>query len=825
MNQQQAAPPKACKCGVPAKAFQVKKDGPNKGRWFLSCGSGLDSDCRFFEWTVAPPPPPVPKKRGETVACAVVRDGRLAIRQGNSAATAWLRSGKLPYAVHEPSLKCWTIPLEKMGDASEKIAAGCGVYLEPLPPFVARLASRAPQGPFPTAEACIEILRGRIPDHLLATLKPFQLAGVTRIAKLGGRVMLCDEMGLGKTIQCCSSLAYFNDWPALVVCPSSLRLNWRNEFRKWLGMAEAEVQVVFSGADILRTDAKVIITSYDLASKIDFPVEFLSVVCDESHYLKNPRAQRTMALLPLLRRARRALLLTGTPALARPIEIHTSLAVLRPDLFSDVKAFTARYCAPKDTDHGVDVTGHSNLDELNWILTSTLMIRRLKKDALTELPAKLRKHLHVKVEDPGIQKELAEMLAESGVLDNKIAALEARKSAGNQLRELKTSKIVLMGRMWALTGKGKLPAARSYLADEASDPERKIIVFAHHIEVLDALHESCIELGLRPIRIDGSTKPGDRQPLCDAFQTDPSVRAAVLSLTAAGVGLTLSRADLVVFAEIAWTPALLLQAEDRAHRIGREGDVRVVYLLADGSFDEVQFGANVDKLKIVGKMVEGDAKKVGLHETTSREASPKAEATQKQIGDYFSAVKVAPVKEAVAKVVPKDAPPAEKPLHGPALPLDPIKPRTFTFVKPKENHPPPDPTLTPAPTSAVASHAILAKGFSSPLALSSKPRSDFVSAKDVLLTEQSVIKETPHVSRTARPRLLGEEQPRAAPRPLLQRPKTDSILVCASDDEEDDEFFDASWDDNEDQTVAFGDLDEALLADLLARVEATAISN
>ncbi|KAI9006965.1 P-loop containing nucleoside triphosphate hydrolase protein, partial [Hyaloraphidium curvatum] len=421
---------------------------------------------------------------------------------------------------------------------------------------------------------------------LLACLRPFQAVGVHRAVELGGRVFLCDEMGLGKTVQTVAVLSYYSpaDWPVLVVCPSSLRLNWRNEFRKWLHLTDDQVQIVFSSSDKISPDSRVVVVSYDLASRPATHAQlaargFPSVVCDEAHYIKNAKALRTKALVPLLKRARRTLLLTGTPALARPIELFTSLSVLKPEVFNEAKAFGMRYCGGKEDGPTApaDFSGHSHLAELNWILRSTVMVRRLKQDVLSELPEKLRRHVY-----------------------KRILGMEARPDKDPSLQHLKTSQIVLMGQMWSKTGTGKLPAAKEYLREALQNPEfKKAIVFAHHVEVMDGLEAFCKAEGLNPVRIDGSTKPADRQPLCDSFQRDSGVRAAVLSLNAAGVGLTLTEADLVVFAEISWTPALLLQAEDRAHRIGRVDAVTVVYLLAEGTFDTVQWEMNLAKLKIV----------------------------------------------------------------------------------------------------------------------------------------------------------------------------------------------------------------------------------
>lgn len=148
---------------------------------------------------------------------------------------------------------------------------------------------------------------------------------------------------------------------------------------------------------------KVLICSYDIIPKIIDKIKRFKPnigIADEAHYLKNASAKRTGAILPFLQRLKHVILLTGTPAFARPKEMFTLLSIIRPDVFRFFKPFGERYCDPKNAKfgHGIDYLGSSNEKELFFILKKTIMIRRLKQDVLKELPKKRRKKVHVNVD-------------------------------------------------------------------------------------------------------------------------------------------------------------------------------------------------------------------------------------------------------------------------------------------------------------------------------------------------------------------------------------------------------------------------------------------
>ena len=257
-----------------------------------------------------------------------------------------------------------------------------------------------------------------LPKNLLKSLYRFQKQGIIFGIKKFSRLLIADEMGVGKTVQAIGlSSLYQKDWPVLVICPSSLKFAWRDEITMWLSeiLDKEDIQVIKHSKDVFKKNKKYYVISYDLSVRmIDKIIEkkFNYIISDEAHYLKSRQAKRTLCLTPILQRAKRCVLLTGTPILAKPMEIYSLLHILRPDKFKSFKDFGTRYCDPKILRFGViDWSGSSNSRELNCIL-NRLMIRRLKKDVLNQLPPKKRQKIEIST-DSKIIKRLKMMMEKS----------------------------------------------------------------------------------------------------------------------------------------------------------------------------------------------------------------------------------------------------------------------------------------------------------------------------------------------------------------------------------------------------------------------------
>lgn len=423
---------------------------------------------------------------------------------------------------------------------------------------------------------------------LVDALLPFQKVGLYFGIQHGGRILLADDMGLGKTIQGIAIANYFQkNWPLLVVTPSSVRYSWLEAFRTWLPSVGAhEISVINSSKDHIPND-KVVIISYDLLSKKQTDIinrKFRSVIFDESHFLKNYKSARTKASQAIMAGITRIVMLSGTPALSRPIELYTQISALCPKFFNSFNEYGIRYCNGKQMPWGWDFSGSSNMGELQLLLEELVMLRRLKSDVIKQLPAKSRQMI---VLDPShISKK------------SKFLKALCQKMHQPELRGMEKRGALL--EYFHETGSVKIPAVCEYILD-LLESEKKFICFAHHQNVLNSICECIEKKKIDYIRIDGSVAAEQRKKLCDHFQLNDSCKVAALSITSANCGITLTAASLVVFAELFWNPGILTQAEDRAHRIGQEDSVIIQYLVAKGTADDEIWPLVQRKLDILNK--------------------------------------------------------------------------------------------------------------------------------------------------------------------------------------------------------------------------------
>lgn len=457
---------------------------------------------------------------------------------------------------------------------------------------------------------------GYIPTSLEEKLMEFQREGVKFVLRHGGRALLGDEMGLGKTVQALAVLsAYKDEWPVLIVCPSSLRESWSSSIQEWLGVPENKIRVIHSGKDAEQTrigSFEFLVISYNFLDKMKLEGKFNLVIVDESHYLKDPSAKRTKAAMPILRESKRCLLLTGTPALNRPKEIFTQLACLVPRANLKMKDFGERYCSGNRFDK---YGGAKNLEELYSLLRSSIMIRRLKADVLAELPRKRRQQVFLGLDGPSKKKldALQQQLQESRAAIHHLVAQSAAAKK-NHVHVSAEQKSVIM-EVYKKTADLKVKFIQEYV-DTLLHGGEKFLIFAHHTCLLDAIEHSCNrKKDCKYIRIDGNTPSHSRANLVDSFQNDDSVRVAILSIRAAGVGLTLTAASTVVFAEMTWTPGEIIQAEDRAHRIGQAASVNVYFLHIKNSIDDVIWNSIQSKLENLGQTLDGIDQNLSVSQT------------------------------------------------------------------------------------------------------------------------------------------------------------------------------------------------------------------
>jgi plasmid stabilization system protein ParE len=423
-------------------------------------------------------------------------------------------------------------------------------------------------------------------------LKPFQRAGV-RYLLTQRRAFLADEQGLGKTVEALATLEADGAYPALVVCPASLKLNWLRELERWLPHRSARALSGNGGGPSAAPAADVTVVNYDIVAPRLQELCALgprALVLDESHHCKNAAAKRTQAvqrLSAVVPREGLVLALTGTPVINRPAELISQLRILgRLEDFGSGVRFGQRFRGPD---------AHLRL---HWHLRARCFARRLKVDVLPQLPAKTRAVVPVELDN-----EAEYRLAERDVVAwLQTQPLDLRELDAKVAAALRAERLVRLNALKLLAARGKLRAALTWIHDFCSSGER-LVVFAHHREVQRAV----LERFPAALHILGEDSHAQRDAAVRAFQEadGPGNQLIVCSIEVAGQGLTLTRSSNVVFLELDWTPAKHDQAEDRCHRIGQRDAVNASYLLAAETVDETISALLEQKRAVIGAVTDG----------------------------------------------------------------------------------------------------------------------------------------------------------------------------------------------------------------------------
>lgn len=462
-------------------------------------------------------------------------------------------------------------------------------WQENKPAEILEKASRA------TEAAC------HIPAPVGCDYLPFQKAGI-QYAVSAANCIIGDEMGLGKTVQALGVLNVEKWQRALIVCPATLKLNWKREAEKWLTTPDdilTGINIISAGDSYerpkLRDDRELVIINYDLLHKHEAILRnrWDILICDEAHYLKNKDAKRTKAALNI--ESGKFLALTGTPILNKPVELWTLASRCAPAAFPNYWGYVKRYCGAENNGWGWDVSGATNLGELQQKLRQHCLVRRLKSEVLKELPAKRRQIIEL----PPTKEMKLVMDAENkawGLHEDTIASLCERRDraaindddttyreAAAALKGAWKTAFAEMAIVRKQTALAKLPLCIQHIKDVLGGGVEKVVIFAHHKDVISNLMAELSDF--QPVVISGEVDNDDRQAAVDRFQNDPECRVFVGSIRAAGMGVTLTASSHVMFVEEDWTPAMISQAEDRCHRIGQLNSVLVQHLLLEGSLD------------------------------------------------------------------------------------------------------------------------------------------------------------------------------------------------------------------------------------------------
>lgn len=403
-----------------------------------------------------------------------------------------------------------------------------------------------------------------------------------------------DAPGLGKTLQAIATVQAANIFPCLVICPSSLKENWKREWEKWTnrkaivfnesvttnwhnyhqsGMADVfivnpESLKRFFIHKINKDPKKKGFTVEEIVFK--WQIELIrSVVIDEFHRLKDHRTQAAMFTFGICQGKEMVLGLTGTPVVNSPADLISQLAILgQLKKFGGANYFKKRFCSGP--------SGKSNLNELNQLLNMHCYFRREKKDVLEDLPDKMRQVVLCDL----TASHRAEYLKAFTSLESYLKEYTQAEEADIK-KSMRGAIMVQIGILKKISARGKIADIKEYVRD-VLDSGEKLILFVHHSEVATSLKEA-FPAAVSVLGTDDAIK---RQSAVDNFQQNPHCKLIICSIKAAGVGLTLTASSRVAFVELPWTAADCEQCEDRAHRIGQKNAVQCTYFLGRNTIDQ-----------------------------------------------------------------------------------------------------------------------------------------------------------------------------------------------------------------------------------------------
>jgi len=414
------------------------------------------------------------------------------------------------------------------------------------------------------------------------------------IEKLVGsrRFILADDMGLGKTTSTIIAALETGAKKILIVCPASLKINWEREIANY-----SDRTCFIAEGKKFSTEADFVIVNYDILknfhSKEDkensllLQSNFELVILDEAHMVSNAQAQRTKLINDFVKNIKRVWLLTGTPMTSRPINYYNLLNIIESPVAQNWMAYAIRYCQGFQFRAGKrkvwNVTGASNLEELRD-RTSKQILRRLKEDVL-DLPDKIITPVYLRTSS----KEYKDLMGEYyDWLKNKTDESSSLTVQFSKL--MKVRKVIANEKV-----KDTIEFAQNII-----DQGKKVIIFTNFTDTLQLIHN---HFGKESVYLDGSCNKVQRQYAVDQFQENEKIKVFVGNLKAAGVGLTLTSAEVVIMNDLSFVPAEHAQAEDRAYRYGQKNNVLVYYPIFENTIEGVIYDILNKKKKVIGTVM------------------------------------------------------------------------------------------------------------------------------------------------------------------------------------------------------------------------------
>lgn len=417
------------------------------------------------------------------------------------------------------------------------------------------------------------------------------------------KCILADDMGLGKTYQSIVAALESGSERVLIICPSSLKINWMREVQNFCddvsiiqGTHWNPTRFTIMNYDILKNfhtieEKNKEYEDWELRREIaDFNPDLL--ILDEAHYIKNHKSKRGAILKDLSKNFNcdRVWLLTGTPIANRPMDYYNLLSIIDSPVANNWVHYAKTYCEGMRFKKGgkyVWVTkGASNLGELST-KTKRTILRRKKEDVL-DLPEKLITPVYL---------ELQNVDGYKSVWENYMTKRKLEGKKGNPAKD-----IVEMTLLRSFIAMETVPYSIEK-TEEALELNKKVIIFCNFNDEMDYFLR---HFGNKAVSVRGGMTDKQKQMSVDRFQEDDSCMVFVGQIKAAGVGLTLTKAEIVIMNSLDWVPGTHEQAEDRAYRIGQKETVNIYYMLIDDTIDTLVWHILNEKKKVIGTIMGED---------------------------------------------------------------------------------------------------------------------------------------------------------------------------------------------------------------------------
>ena len=466
-----------------------------------------------------------------------------------------------------------------------------------------------------------EVEVDELDTQLADTLYDYQRVGTNFLSKAEGAI-LADDMGLGKTIQTLAAIDNKKSLPALIICPASIKGNWKNEIEKWL---EGYKIIVIKGnkeqrLKCLKEDADFYIGNYALLreksrskingnwTKVENPIfseiknrEWGAMVFDEAHKIKNRKSQQTKGAHKVIKSADKVYHLTGTPIMNAPEEIWSLLHSLDDVKFSSFWRFVNRFCETYDNGFGIDIVGVKNPAEFKEML-KPYMLRRVKEEVLEDMP------------DLTVQKQWVDLEEKQQKIYNQ---MEKRMIAEISEQETVAAPVVIA----KITRLKQIAVSPTLISDDSKEfkstkinalmdilegaGQQKVVVFSQFKQAINLVKNELEKEGYEYGILTGDIDQDQRQKEVDKFQNDPNCKIFLATIKAGGLGINLTAGSIAVFLDKDWTPANNSQAVDRLHRIGQKDNVTVIELMAKNTIEEYIEKVLEEKQETFDNLIEG----------------------------------------------------------------------------------------------------------------------------------------------------------------------------------------------------------------------------